>query len=82
MGYHAKQISKGIPGEISKIREELEELLDANEQGVKMMVLLEISDIVGAIILFLKRHHPSLTIHDANAMAERTESAFIDGRRT
>lgn len=81
MGYHANHIDKGLPGEISKIREELEELIDADTQGVKLMALLELSDMIGAISLYLRRYHPTLTVQDLIKMAERTESAFKDGSR-
>ena len=36
-GYHLRAIRKGKLGEVSKIREELEELEDATEQGVRIM---------------------------------------------
>ena len=48
-GYHLRKIAKGSPGEASKIKEELEEFLDAVDQGVKIMALVELSDLYGAI---------------------------------
>ena len=81
MAYHLKKIKKGVKGEVSKIREELEELEDAIEQGNTIEALVELSDIVGAIDLFLKAHHPSVTLKDVVKMARVTESAFEDGTR-
>ena len=46
--WHKKEISKGVLGELSKIREELEEAEDALEQDQILMLLFELSDICGA----------------------------------
>lgn len=81
MGYHVRNIKKGQTGEISKIREEVDELEDAVEQGATLMALLELSDIIGAITLYLGKHHPSLSVYDLIKMADRTRSAFEDGSR-
>lgn len=80
-GYHKNEIKRGEVGDVSKIREELEELEDAIEQGVRVMQLCELSDIVQAIILNLRRHHAGYTIQDLIQMAEVTERAFADGTR-
>jgi hypothetical protein len=47
-GYHLRTIPKGVLGEISKIHEEYEEVLDAIEQGSVIMELVELSDLYGA----------------------------------
>lgn len=80
-GYHETEIERGEIGELSKIREELEEALDANEQGAELMVLLELSDLIGAIEAYLNRHHPSLTLRDLYKMARITKRAFTSGHR-
>lgn len=49
MGFHNRPITRGTYGELSKIREELEEAEDAEEQGIDIMVLLELADILGAV---------------------------------
>ncbi len=49
MGYHIREIKKGNYGELSKIKEELEEAYDAEEQGQDVMLIIELSDIVGAV---------------------------------
>jgi len=49
MKFHTKEIQKGIYGELSKIKEELDEAYDAEEQGQDLMLLIELSDIIGAV---------------------------------
>lgn len=82
MGYHLKPIPKGEFGEISKIEEELLELKDANEQGIVIMELVELSDLIGAIRGYLDKYHPDIGLKDLIEMAEATSSAFEDGTRT
>lgn len=80
-GYHIRDIPRGEIGDVSKIREELEELEDAIDQGVRIMQLCELSDIVQAIRLNLRKHHPGVTLDDLVQMADVTERAFADGTR-
>jgi hypothetical protein len=80
-GYHLAEITKGELGEISKIEEEVAELRDAAQQGVRVMELVELSDLVGAIESYLERHHSGYTIADLLAMAEVTKRAFLNGCR-
>lgn len=80
-GYHARPIEKGVLGEPSKVREECEEFLDAAAQGVKVMALVELSDLMGAVQAYLAKHHPGMTIDDLLAMSHVTERAFRNGRR-
>lgn len=49
MGFHKAQISKGTYGQLSKVREELEEAEDAEAQGENLMLQIELSDMIGAI---------------------------------
>jgi len=81
-GYHLREIPKGQVGESSKIMEEVLELQDAEAQGCKVMALVELSDLVGTIALYLKKHHPSTTIDDLIIMANITKRAFENGRRS
>lgn len=80
-GYHLKPIAKGQIGESSKIKEEVEELIDAEEQGAKIMALVELSDLYGAIELYLEKHHPDTTMNDLKVMSEITQRAFKSGER-
>lgn len=80
-GYHITAIHKGEIGELSKIQEELDELKDACKQQVKIMELVELSDLVGAIKLYLGKHHNGITFSDLEKMANITERAFKNGRR-
>jgi len=80
-GYHLATIAKGELGELSKIQEELDELRDAEAQGVKIMALVEASDLIGAIDAWLAKHHPQTTLADLVLMHEVTRRAFENGRR-
>lgn len=80
-GYHLADIPRGAFGHPSKIVEEAMEFADSIEQGVKVMGLVELSDLVGAIRGYLARAHPSITLDDLIAMADVTERAFLDGTR-
>ena len=80
-GYHKKNIKKGKLGEISKIAEEFEELMDANEQGARILELCEVADLYGAIKAYVKEQF-NLSMDDVKIMSELTERAFLDGSRT
>lgn len=81
-GYHIKDIVRGKFGEISKIEEELAELKDADEQGVKIMILCELSDMLGAMREYLVQHFPGITLKDLEDMSDVTRRAFLSGART
>jgi hypothetical protein len=80
MGYHTRIITKGKMGEFSKVEEEIQELLDAREQNVKVMELIELSDLLGAIEAYVGAKY-NLTLPDLLAMMEKTKQAFKDGTR-
>jgi hypothetical protein len=71
-GYHIAVIEKGTLGDISKIQEELDELKDARQQGVKIMELVELSDLIGAVEAYLAKNHPETTLTDLIAMSTVT----------
>ncbi len=81
-GYHTSQIDRGVLGEISKIQEEVNELLDAQQQGCKIMELVELSDLYGAIQHYLLKHHSETSMDDLAKMSEITQRAFRSGRRS
>lgn len=81
-GYHLREIPKGVVGESSKILEEVLELQDAEAQGAVVMALVELSDAVGAIEHYLRKHHPSITLDDLIIMSRITRRAFENGRRS
>lgn len=81
-GYHLSEIPRGVVGESSKILEETLELQDAERQGAKIMALVELSDLVGAIELYLRNRHPHVTMEDLLTMARITRRAFENGRRS
>lgn len=49
--YHINEIKKGEIGNISKVWEEYYEYKDAIEQGLKIMAIIELSDMIGAVKL-------------------------------
>lgn len=79
MGYHKKHITKGILGETSKIREELEELEDALAQGNRIMALVELSDLFGALVAVAK--NLGTNMKEIKCMHKATVAAFKDGTR-
>lgn len=80
-GYHLDMIKKGELGRSSKILEEVQELIDAEEQGVRVMQLAELSDIVGAIKAYLRKNFHGINLVDLEKMADVTWRAFENGRR-
>jgi hypothetical protein len=81
MGYHQTKIEKGDLGRSSKIQEELDELKDAEQQGARLLVLCELSDLVGAIQYYLHINYPGWKLSDLQQMADLTSAAFKEGRR-
>jgi hypothetical protein len=79
-GYHTKSITRGVYGEVSKIREELEELEDAEAQGVTILALCEMSDLYGALEAAAQRYNVSML--DLQKMSDLTKKAFQDGTRS
>lgn len=80
-GYHITKIEKGEVGESSKILEEVFELMDAEKQNCKIMAQVELSDLIGAIDLYLKKHYPDISLEDLIVMSKITQRAFINGHR-
>ena len=78
-GYHRREIKRGEFGELSKIREELEELEDAVEQGVYLMVGIELSDLYGALRGYALKHGFNLV--DLVDMADVSKRVFESGYR-
>lgn len=82
MGYHTIEIPRGTYGEISKIVEETTELVDAESQNNKIMVLIELSDIIGAIDGYLEnKYDGSVSLEDLIEMSKATKRAFESGER-
>lgn len=79
MGYHRIKIEKGEIGKISKITEEYNELIDAYFQSDNIMIICELSDLIGAIEEYVKKY--GLTIEDLKKFSDKTKSAFLDGSR-
>ena len=80
MGYHKRKINKGVLGEFSKVQEEIEELQDAHEQDNAILMLCELSDLMGAIEAFTKNKY-NLRLTDLISFSNLTKSAFKEGKR-
>lgn len=79
-GYHNALIPKNSVGSFDKILEEFEELKDAKMCGNKIMELVEISDLIGAIELYVKKEY-NINLNDLDIMNKTTQRAFLNGRR-
>jgi phosphoribosyl-ATP pyrophosphohydrolase len=80
MSYHKNKIIKGELKEFSKIVEEFSELVDAYEQGDKVLQICEMTDLIGAIGLYSKDKF-NLTIEDLIDFSNKTKEAFKSGKR-
>lgn len=81
-GYHLAEIPRGKYGEISKIGEEFIELKDAVDQNNRIMALLELSDLIGAIEGFVESEFgKTVTFDDLIKMKDATHKAFREGKR-
>lgn len=80
-GYHLSHIPKGQIGESSKLLEEILELQDAEKQGCRIMALVELSDLYGAMVLYLEKYYSDISMEDLRKMSEITQRVFINGHR-
>lgn len=78
--YHSSLIVKHEPGSIYKIKEEVDELLDAAEQNDKILQLCELADLVLAIKLY-SENQLNTSLNDLLKFGLKTESAFRNGKR-
>ncbi|MBV9125625.1 MAG: hypothetical protein JO112_19930 [Planctomycetes bacterium] len=81
MGYHKREIVRGVYGEVSKIFEEVEEFRDSLAQGNPVMALVELSDLLGAVEGWLEQYHPNVSLNELCKMKDATKRAFQDGTR-
>ena len=79
IGYHLTEFSKGQLGMISKIEEELNELKDAENQNSKIMILIELSDLYGALEEYCITQ--GVTMEDLKIFSNITKRAFKNGCR-
>lgn len=78
-GYHTHEIKKGVLGSLTKIQEELDELKDAEEQKSKILIMVELSDLYGAIEEYTKPLN--ISMEDLKTFSDITKRAFKNGRR-
>lgn len=79
MGYHLKEIPKGEYGKFSKVKEEFLEVEDSREQNNPIMIMCELSDLIGAIECYASKWN--ITLDDLITMKDATKRAFKTGRR-
>jgi hypothetical protein len=79
-GYHTVEIPRGVYGEWSKVVEEWNEALDAKKQDNPLMLMQELSDLLGAIGAFSEKRW-NVTIDDLLKMTQATSRAFKSGHR-
>ncbi len=79
-GYHLSKIERGTYGELSKVQEELNEALDAMDQGCKIMLQVELADIYGALEAVAVMN--GLDMEDLKSMSDITKRAFDNGARS
>lgn len=80
MGYHKNEIVKGEIGEFSKIKEEFDELTDAHEQGLDVLEICEITDLIGAIEAYTIKKW-NLNLSKLYLFSLKTKEAFEEGKR-
>jgi phosphoribosyl-ATP pyrophosphohydrolase len=78
-GYHLADIKRGEYGKLSKVLEEVYEAIDAETQGCKIMLGVELSDLYGALKAYAKAQ--GLTMKDLATMSKITSRAFRSGIR-
>lgn len=80
-GYHISTIEKGEIGKSTKILEEVLELIDAEKQECRVMALVELSDLFGAIQSYLNTNMKDISMKDLETMSNITKRAFENGFR-
>lgn len=79
-GYHSTTIDRGVFGEFSKIREEFEEAKDAYETMNPVMLLQELSDLLGAIEGYTLGKY-NINLSELYRMTQVTRKVFEEGYR-
>jgi hypothetical protein len=80
MGYHKKEITKGLIGEFSKIKEEFLELEDSFEENDKILQICELTDLIGAIEEYSNNKF-NISLEDLIIFSNKTKSAFKENKR-
>ncbi len=73
--------SEWVYGHFSKIEEEFHELKDAMNQQDRVLALVELSDLIGAIDGFLKNEFKTIDFNDIIKFSKLTQNAFETGDR-
>lgn len=79
MGYHINKIEKGVLGEFSKVKEEFQELEDAFNQDSKVLIICELTDLIGSVEAYAAKFN--LTLDDLISFSNKTKESFKEGKR-
>jgi len=80
MSYHLRPIIiKGKYGDLSKVYEELDELSESLKQNNRILALVELSDLYGAIEAFAETLGTNIV--EIAKMSEATKRSFKSGER-
>src|SRR5690606_6810563 len=79
-GYHQNFIMKFPHGNVHKLKEEVDEFLDAYASGNSIMAMQELSDVY--LILRTIARDYGIDVDDLAKMADVTEKVFESGGRT
>lgn len=77
---HVSPIPVGTVGEFSKIVEEFHEAQDAHLQGDKVMLLIELGDMLGAVERFVAKNFKGVTFDDL-VIRMKAHHAAIDAKQ-
>lgn len=80
--YHQKDIPKAKFGTMQKIEEEFLELYDAHYQKNKILELVELADLYGAIKGYVNKNYKNISFKQIINFAKLTEKAFTSGKRS
>jgi uncharacterized protein YabN with tetrapyrrole methylase and pyrophosphatase domain len=58
--FHEVEVTNGVYGELSKVQEELDEAEDAEKRGQDLLLLIELSDVIGACAGVAEKYGMSL----------------------
>lgn len=80
-GYHKSGFVKYNTGTLLKIKEEINECIDAEKQNDKLLLICELADVIGAVKMYIDNNDIGVTINDLDKFSQKTINAFKKGKR-
>jgi hypothetical protein len=68
--FHQRAITRGVFGEFSKVEEEFYEAKDALEQKNNILLIVELCDLLGAIMGYMDRSWPEIGFEGLMTMSK------------